>query len=110
MNKPTLWGRIAGRINKMKEYFLSWGNIYVPIGVVLIIFSLERHDLLWGIMGILCFAVGGLSMRLALKKAKNEDDENRIMFKILIQKIDNLTNAIKQDRDERKDKSNKPTL
>ena len=40
----SLLRRIAGRYKtKMKDYFLSWGNIYIPIGVVFILSGIALH-------------------------------------------------------------------
>ena len=44
-------------------------------------------------------------MRLAHKKAKQEDYQSQVMFELLMNKLDELIDEIKQDRNERnKDK------
>jgi len=102
----SLLRRIVGRvIDKMKDYFLAWGNIYIPVSLVLFIFAIEKNfDMLFTIMALISVIMGVFAMRVAYKKARDEDNEKERMFTSLLNRIDILINEIRQDRNER----NKP--
>ena len=58
----TLLRRIVGRvIEKMKDYFLSWGAIYIPLAFVFFIFAVQQDEsVFFGIMAIIALIAGGL--------------------------------------------------
>jgi hypothetical protein len=92
MNKAkTSLLKMMGRIKEnMSDYFLSWGSIYLPTGIILFIFALDKQDIWFGIMAIFCFAVGLLAMRVAWNKAKDNEKEKAVMFAVLIKEIREL--------------------
>ncbi len=74
----------------MAEYFLAWANIYLPIGIVLLLFAFDKEGIqLWGfvICGILFIASGLFAMLKAYHRAIKRDNDETKRFGELIDEI-----------------------
>ncbi|MBA7668988.1 hypothetical protein ES703_77111 [subsurface metagenome] len=74
----------------MLDYLLTWGGIYLPIGVVFFLLALEKDggDLVAFILcGILFSFLGLMAMSKAWDKVKAQEEEEKERFKELITEI-----------------------
>ena len=90
--------RIVGRVNKMIDYFLAWGNIYMPIGVIFWVLAIDKGGSdAWRffIIGLVFVLVGLVAMSKAWRKVKTLEKEEGERFKKLITEIRGLRKALK---------------
>ena len=81
----------------MIDYLLTWGGIYLPIGVIFCLLALDKDSggmVAFFACGILFGLLGLVSMSKAWDKAKAQEEEDKQRFKELITEIKELKQVL----------------
>ena len=90
--------RLIGRIRMFVNALLQIGVIFVPVGLILFVFSFQSLDgwerSLGGIISVVLIFVGTSTLYFAIRRAMVEDKNNDYKFNLLIQEIRGLKENI----------------
>ncbi len=91
---------IIGKIRKMTDYFLAWGNIYLPIGVIFWLLALDKvGNIAWFffVCGVVFIVLGIIAMSKAWNRVKAQENEKQNGFKELIAEIKGLRQDLRAE-------------
>ncbi len=77
----------------MLELFLSWGNLYLPAGIVFLLFGVDKTGVIYLpalVCGILFTIVGLFTMQMAHREALKRDMKEAKKFGLLLSEIRGL--------------------
>ncbi len=98
--------RLIGRIKIiMSDWFLSYGNLLVPTGLVIEIFTLDRlkgtQAYIGFIIGVIAIIIGVFTLAIAWRVLKKEQADRDMQFIALLKEIKEFRQDMKKAINER---------